>query len=415
MNTMFPQKGLHWKLLERELWESRMADAPWRHGSTYMYWPDPGDNLHLVAKEAATILYNHRLLGRTGNPSALKVETEVKQMVLEILGAPEGAATTLTAGGTESNYHAVKVARDWAREHLPEARAPEVVTPYTAHPSFDKAAQILDMKIVRVPVGADFRADVGAMAEAIGANTVMLVGSSPAFPHGRIDPIAEIAALAQERGLRCHVDACVGGFLVPFLRKLGRELENFDFAIPGVSSISADLHKFGLAPTGISSFSLRDDADLAHQRFAFDNWPYGSYATDTFAGSRNASAVAGAWAVMKHLGEDGYLEKARDIVRITDLLQSGIEAIDGLKLVAPPEAGIVLYGADGFDIVAVADGLDARGFKSRWCKEPPSIHLLVSPLQDEQIVVEYLDALAGVVAEVKAGTIKRKSQEAIYA
>lgn len=414
MNAEFPKRGLHWKDLERELWEAKRDDPHWRRGTDYHYWPETGDNLHLVAKEAANLV-NHRLLGRKGTPSGLKVEREVKRMVLEIFNAPDGAATTLTAGGTESNYHAVKVARDWARSHRSQVTEPEIVLPYTAHPSFDKAAQILGLKTVRVPQGPDFRADVDALAEAITANTIMLVGSAPSFPHGVIDPIPEIAALADRCGLWCHVDSCVGGFLVPFLRKLGRDLTNFDFEVPGVHSISADLHKFGLAPTGISTFSLRDEADLQYQRFSFDNWPYGQYVTETFAGSRSASAVAAAWAILKHLGEDGYLEQARRVLRVIDLLTKGISSIDGLRLLAPPEAGILLYTSDDFDIVAVADGLSELDFPARWNREPPAIHLLISPLQDDSIVSEYLEALGQVVAGVKAGTITRQSTEAVYA
>lgn len=414
MNAEFPKHGVHWKDLERELWEAKRDDPPWRRGTDYHYWPETGDNLHLVAKEAANLV-NHRLLGRKGTPSALKVEREVKRMVLEILNGPDGAATTLTAGGTESNYHAVKVARDWAREHKSDVSEPEIVVPYTAHPSFDKAAQILDVKVVRVPQRSDFRADVDALAAAITPNTIMLVGSAPSFPHGVIDPISDIAALAERSGVWCHVDSCVGGFLIPFLRKLGQDLTPFDFEVPGVRSISADLHKFGLAPTGISTFSLRDEADLQYQRFSFDNWPYGQYVTETFAGSRSASSVAGAWAVMKHLGEDGYLERARRVLRFIDRLTAGIEAIDGLRLLAPPEVGILLYTSDDFDIVAVADGLNEIDYPARWNREPPAIHLLISPLEDETVGDDYLEALRRVVAGVKAGTITRQSTEAVYA
>jgi glutamate/tyrosine decarboxylase-like PLP-dependent enzyme len=411
---MFPERGIVWKNLERELWEARLKDLPWQRGSSFMYWPDPGDNLGLVAKAAANHIDNQRILGRRGNPSALKVEAEVKQMVKEILGAPDDGATTLTIGGTESNFHAVKVVRDWARVERPDIKAPEIVVPYTAHPSFDKAGHILDVQIVRVPPGEDFRADVAAMTAAITDNTVMIVGSAPSFPHGVIDPIGEIGALAEARGIWGHVDACVGGFLIPFLRDLGRNVGAFDFSVAGVRSISADLHKFGYTPTGISTFTLRDEADLVHQRFAFDDWSYGHYQTETFAGSRNAAAVAGAWAVLKHLGAEGYRTKAEQILTVTTALQTGIEAIDGLRILAPPEAGILLFTSDDFDIVAVSDGLTARGFPSRWNKEPPAIHLLISSVDIDPIVTDYLAALDAVVSGVKAGEIKRLSDEAVY-
>ncbi len=411
----FPERGALWKDLQRELFEARLDDVPWQRGWSYMYWPDPGDNLGLVAKAAADLIDNQRVLGRKGNPSALKVEREVKEMVCEILGAPESGTTTLTQGGTESNFHAVHVAREWARADRPEIAKAEIVVPYTAHPSFDKAAHLLDMTVVRVPVGDDFRADVAAMRAALTDRTVMLVGSAPSFPHGVIDPIPEIAALAEEHGLWCHTDACVGGFLLPFLRQLGRNDGAFDFSVRGVCSVSADLHKFGFTPTGISTFTLRDDADLVHQRFVFDDWSYGQYVTETLAGSRSANAVAAAWAVLKHLGAEGYRAKAARVLEVTDQLARGIEAIPELRLLAPPEAGILVFTSDTIDIVAVSDGLSERGFHSRWNREPPAIHLLISPVSEPRMITDYLDALADVVDGVRRGTISRVSSDAVYA
>ena len=413
--TALPKKGVHFKELERELMTARMDDLPWRRGTFYTYWPDPGDNSALVAKEAMALLGHQRVISRKGNPSALKIERDVQGMVLEILGSPEGAATTLTAGGTESNFLAVLAARDWARETRPGVTQPEIVVPRATHPSFDKAGHALDVKVVRVEEGADFRADLKAMAAAVNERTIMMVGSAPSFPFGRIDPIAELAALAGRRGLWFHVDACVGGFLIPFLRKGGYQGQAIDFGVPGVRSIAADLHKYGLTPTGLSALSLRSEDDLRYHRFRFDDWPSGEYATTSLAGSRNAGVVAAAWAVMRNLGEGGYIAKADAVVRQTDALVEGIARVPGLRLLTEPEAGILVYTSDELDIVAVADGMTERGFPSRWLTRPHAIHLMISPNGDLDTVAEYLDALGTVAAAVRSGAVKRRSTTAIYA
>ncbi len=415
MSTQLPKKGIHFKELERELMAARGDDLPWRRGTFYTYWPDPGDNTALVAKEAMALIGHQRVISRRGNPSALRLERDVHGMVLDILSAPEGAATTLTAGGTESNFLAVLAARDWARETRPEITRPQIVVPRATHPSFDKAGHALDVEVVRVAEGADFRADLKAMAAAVNERTIMMVGAAPSFPFGRIDPIAELAALAGRHGLWFHVDACIGGFLIPFLRKAGYQGQAIDFSVPGVRSIAADLHKYGLTPTGLSTLALRTADDLRYHRFVFTDWPSGEYATTSLAGSRNAAMVAAGWAVMRNLGEAGYIAKAEAVVRQTDALTQGIARIAGLRLLTEPEAGIIVYTADALDIVAVADGMTERGFPSRWLVRPHAIHLMISPNGDLDTVAEYLGALGVVVDAVKKGAIKRRSTSAVYA
>ena len=415
-NREFPERGIVWKVLERELWEARTADNDWgREIFGGANWPDPGGNVHLAAKEAAGIYFNAFLLGRYTQPSVSKVADEVTRMAREMLGVPEDGHLTLTYGGTESNFLGVLAARNWARENRPEAKNPTIVAPYSAHPSFNKAAHYLGLEVVRVPCRDDFRADVDALAAAITGDTIMLVGSAPAYPHGLVDPIAEIGALAADRGLWLHVDACVGGFLIPFLKRLDEDVPDYDLNLAGVSSLSADLHKFGFTPTGVSTISLRDAANLVHHRFAFDDWPYGNYTVDVFPGSKNAMMIAAAWAVMKHLGEDGYLNVARGLLRAQRRLVEGVTAIPGFRLLAAPEAGIVVYTSDGFDIGAVAEGLIERGHAIGQVKAPPAIHHLMEPVEDERFVDDYLVSLAEVVEEVRAGKRTAQGAEQVYA
>jgi glutamate/tyrosine decarboxylase-like PLP-dependent enzyme len=417
MTPVFPERGELWPVLEERLIAARTQDTPWRKGLGHLYWPDPGGNVRLVAKAASDLMFESFLLGaRYGEPSARLVEDEVMAMVLEILGAPEGAITTLTSGGTESNFHAVFTAREWAKINRPSTKSPTILLPFTAHPSFDKAAYICGLGTVRVPAGPDHRADVAAMRAAVTDDTIMVVGSAPPYSHGACDDIPGLADLAARHGLWMHVDACIAGFLIPFLRRLGCRVGPFDFAVPGVRSISADLHKQGLVlPHGISSFSLRDGADVGYQSFQFDQWPHGRYAMRTFAGSRSGHIVAAAWATLKHLGHDGYLRRAEASLRLADRLEAGLSRIEGFHLIAPCEAGVFVYAIEGVDMVALATLLEARRYSTSLCKQPPAIHLMLYPMEDERLVDDYVATVAELVADLRAGRTPAVVAEVGYA
>lgn len=402
----FPARGTPWPELKARLTAMQAEDTPWTRGMFGLWWPNPSPEVFQVQKEAAALYAYASQLYAPWVPSLATIERDVQAMVLELLRAPAGAACTLSSGGTESNFLAVMTARNWARVHRPEVTAPELVMPYTAHPTLNKAAGYLGVKVVRVPVTDDYRADVPAMAKAVGPNTVMIVGSAPPYSHGRIDPVAAIGELALRHGLWLHVDACVGGFLAPFFRKLGRSLPEFDLSVPGVTSISADLHKFGYTLLGASTFSLRDAALRRHQQFDFDDWPYGPYRSVTFAGSRPSSPIAAAWAVLRLLGEEGYLDIARSILRTTDLFVEGIRGIDGLSVLFEPEMGVLNVVSDEVDVITVADELTERGWPTARFLEPPALHFLMDRVDDEAVIHELLRELAAVVRDVRAGKVR---------
>ena len=331
-----------------------------------------------------------------------------------MLNAPGGAGGSVTTGGTESIIVSVMTAQHWARDHLPQASAPEIVLPRAAHPGFDKAAHLLGIKAVRVSTSLDFRADVEAMADAINDNTIMLVGSAPAYSYGVTDPITDIAALAEKHRLWLHVDACYGGFVLPFARKLGHPIPDFDFAVPAVTSISVDIHKLGYAKKGVSALLFRD-ADLErYQRYTFKDWPSGMYSTQNITGSRSGGGVASAWAVMQYLGEEGYLKIVGAILDIRRRLIAGIGSIDGLEVWGGPDAYLIAFGSHTLDIFAVAQGMTERDWLMGSGLEPPSSHLFLN-LSHQASVDDYLRDLAAVVEAVKAGKIERRGKQPVYA
>ncbi len=402
MKKQLPRQGSGWSSLRERLKAAKVDDLDWKRGRLplYVYWRD--DELFEVARDAASEFYAENGLGKRAFPSAQKLEREVVDLVLGLMHADEAAAGNFTSGGTESVFLAVKTARDHARKNRSGVDHPNIVLPQTAHPAFDKAAHYLDVKSVRVPIRADFRADVAAMERAVDDQTILMAGSAPAYPHGVFDPIEDLADLATRMDLWMHVDACVGGMLSPFVRRLGYDVPEFDFAVDGVSSISVDLHKYGFSAKGASTLLFRNAKLQECLGFQFSNWPRGDYATDTFLGTRPAGPVASAWAVMNYLGEEGYLGIARTTMETKARFAEAIAALPGLQVLEPNDLSFLLYNSTdpGLNIDAVAEGLAARGWFVGRSVEPSAIHLMFNPVH-AGIVDEYIDDLSDVADEVR--------------
>jgi glutamate/tyrosine decarboxylase-like PLP-dependent enzyme len=410
----FPEQGLAAGAVGQAMAELAAGDpdrGPNRLGLYAMY---PGDEVHEVAVHAWQ-RYSHlnALVGRLV-PSLARMEAEVIEMGLSLLQAPGGAGGVMTSGGTESLFQALYTARETGRDDRGIDR-PNIVVPRTAHASIEKSAHYLGIEVRRVHEREDRRADVDATAKAIDRNTVLLLGSAPHYPMGQFDPIPELAALAVERGLLMHVDACVGGFLAPFMRDNGCPIPPFDFAVPGVTSMSADLHKYGYTAKGASLILYRDAAMVERQRFRCDAWPYGTYTVAGFAGSRPAGPIAAAWAVLNHLGRDGYREIARQTVRARDRMMAGVAAIPGLHChPEKPDLSIFLICSGELDIYHVAEAVTRHGFIVFRAAEPRSIHILGDPFPDD-LVDRFLGALAEAAEEVRQGTTKAMGTGAVYA
>ncbi|MGB9753319.1 pyridoxal phosphate-dependent decarboxylase family protein [Roseiflexus castenholzii] len=338
-------------------------------------------------------------------PSIARYEAEIVAMTASMLGGAAGVCGTVTSGGTESILLAMKTYRDWARERR-GIRRPEVVVPHTAHAAFDKAAHYFGIRLVRIPVDAGFRADVSAVRRAISHNTIVLVGSAPSFPHGVIDPIADIAALASERRIGMHVDACLGGFVLPWARRLGSPVPPFDFSVPGVTSISVDTHKYGYAAKGTSVVLYRTEALRRYQYYVAADWPGGLYVSPTMAGSRPGGLSAAAWAAMVSIGEQGYLDATRRILETARRIRCGIESIPELRVLGDP-LWVIAFASTRLDIYRVLDQMAQRGWNLNGLHHPPAIHICVTlphtqPGVADRFIADLRDAVAAVRCEPRA-------------
>jgi glutamate/tyrosine decarboxylase-like PLP-dependent enzyme len=373
-----PETGRDGEEVLAEMADLREQDADWKSGRTWslVYHVDEA---HKQFKDEAQSLYStQNALSPSAFPSLRKFENEVVGMLADWLGGDGDTVGNVTSGGTESILLAVKTARDWAREEKGIDR-PHVVLPETAHPAFSKGTHYFGLEETRVPCGDDWRADPDAVEAALTDDTALVVASAPSYPHGVIDPVEEIAAVADEHGVMCHVDGCIGGIMLASLRDLGREYPPFDMSVEGVTSLSVDPHKYGYTAKGASTLLWADKSYRRHQYFAFDGWPGGVYAGPTMAGTRPGGPIAAAWGVMQHVGHDGYLELAETTIETTEELMDRAGEIDGLEVVSDPDMTIfALESTDPeLDVYQVHGEMTERDWGLGRQQRPESIHVSV--------------------------------------
>ena len=352
--------------------EDRIADAGRVSGSIY----HGGHDHYAFLTEAFRLFAHANVLQRDMYPSATKLEAEIVAMTRSMLHGDDRVAGVITFGGTESLIDPMLAYRDQARKER-GITEPEAIIPVTAHVALLKAGHLLGIKMLRAPLGDDYRVDVEWVRAHINANTIAIVGSAPNYAHGVIDPIDELGQIALERGIGLHVDGCLGGFILPWGERLGYSIPRFDFRVPGVTSISADTHKYGYALKGTSVLLYRD-ADLRkHQYFNYPDWPGGIYFSPGLSGSRSGGLVAATWAAMVSLGEEGYLNVARKIFATAATIKAGVESIPELQVIGDPTF-LVAFRARELNIYHVSDHLVSRGWRLNPLHLPPALHFCVT-------------------------------------
>ncbi len=384
MSTFFPEHGsTDDSAILAKLAGLKTDDLP-SDGHAFAFIYDAGDEVNQLARKAFVAGMSGNGLDPTVYPSARRLENDLVAACLEHLQAPEGACGTVTSGGTESVILSVKTARDYAAKHHPNITKPNILVPETAHASFQKAAHYLGVELRLVDVDTtSMKASVQDMESKLDENTILIVASAPSYAHGVIDPIAELGAIAEKRDILMHVDACIGGWVLPFQRDNGVKLPEFDFAVPGVTSISVDLHKYGFTPKGISVLMQRTRKHRDSQYYSCATWTGYTIVNSTIQGSKSLAPMAAAWSVLQRLGKQGYRDLVRNMWTATEKLVEGINAIDGLKVLGEPTMGLLAMTTEGGDVFELADRLTAAGWHVQptygFGASPAHIHLTVDP------------------------------------
>lgn len=389
------------------------TNIPWRGPRMFKPSYFAGDDVLEVAQQAFNVFISENwLYSRTSFPALGQIEDEVVASLRGLFHGPAQAGGVMTSGGTESLMLAVKIPAHRAEASARGNRRYNIVLPWSAHPALDKAADLMHLEVRRAPPSDGLIADVAWMEQACDEDTVLLVGSAPPYPYGVMDPLAELSALAERKGIWLHVDACLGGMILPFAPGAGWPADTWDFRLPGVRSISVDLHKFGWAAKGVSALMLRDKAEASHARTAFTNWPAGLYGTPGVAGTRSGGALASAWAVMRYLGHQGFVERVGQTFAIRDEFMRAIEGVGG-RVLGKPQCYHFAFRVEGVDNLAVAEHLMRDGWHVGSLERPASVQLMIN-VGHAGMAQPFAEALAGIVEDLRSGKRAGSGKGSVY-
>jgi len=374
-------------------------------GRLFSHIYDPGiDELKEISISAYLKYIDKTMLNFAIFPSILKMEREVIHIVKKLLNGGDEVAGNYTYGGTESIFLALKTARDYMKANR-DITKPNIVIPYTGHPAFLKSADYLDIEVRYASLTDEYTVDVDDLNKKIDRHTIAIIGSAPNYPYGTIDNIKALSEIALEKDIWLHVDACIGGFVLPFLKDLGLDIPPYDFTLEGVSSISIDLHKYGYTPKGGSIILYRNRGYRLHQIYINASWPGYPLVNTTVLSSRSAGPLAAAYTTLKYLGYRGYLELTKKILEAKEEIMDGLERL-GFRILGKPVSSIVTFTSDDIDLFILAEKMRSKGWYiqlqpgSLKMGFPPSIHLTISPVHSVTSS-EFIEDLKQVVEEVR--------------
>lgn len=402
-----PKIGISEKDLFESMVNSMHSDIDWRAGKTFGAVYYPGEKYSKAISNAYVKFMHENAFDPQLFSSILTMENEVVQQTASLFSSNQKLFGNLTSGGTESIFLSVLSARNWSNIQK-TIKNPEVILSSSAHPAFLKAMNFLRIKPVIVPTKKDFNLNLNGFKEAINQNTILLVASAPAYPTGMIDPISELSNLALENKLLLHVDACIGGFLLSYLKKCNYNIPLFDFNLDGVSSLSVDLHKYAYAPKGSSVLLYRND-ELRKQQFSvYPNWEGGIYGSTSFLGTKPGGIVAASWFALNHIGENGYIELTQKTMSATKVIYDFIQNSEHLSLIGNPIMSLIAFHSEKYDIYHIADELSNLGWYIGRLQNPRGIHLVVSQIHADGAAENFIADLQSVLKSLSNSEIKNK-------
>ncbi len=413
-----PKSGGNYDIILKEMARLREFDAS-GNGKHFAYIYDPCEpDFSQFVSDAFNLFRHENGLNPTAFPALRKFEVDVVQMAASLFHGPTSVVGTMTSGGTESILCALKAYRQRARDLWPHITKPEIVIPVTGHVAFPKAGDLFDLTLRFIPLNEDCTVNMEKYASAINDNTILLVGSAPQYPHGLVDPIENIASLCQykNRIIPLHVDACVGGFILPFLERLGEPIPKWDYRIAEVTSISADVHKYGYAPKGASTLTFRDSSYRKYQFWVFTTWPGGLFTSPSLLGTRGGGPIAAAWAALIGLGIDGFTKIASRILDTRRRFINGITSVPSLKIIGNPIGPIIAFRSidKNVNVLAVADRLESRGWSLERQQLPSCCHMTIMPSHADKVEI-FCNDLIECVEEVQSNPeLNKQGSAAMY-
>ncbi|KAI7870150.1 sphingosine-1-phosphate lyase [Spinellus fusiger] len=413
---VLPRHGLQEEVIMDNLRSfQNLKAADWQSGKVSGTIYHGGEELTRLLSQAYHMFASSNPLHPEVFPGVRRMEAESVAMVLDMYNAPKTGCGVMTSGGSESIIMACKAYREMYKDKK-GIQHPEMIVPETIHAAFMKAAGYFNIKLISIPVDpVTCKVRVDRVARAINRNTIMIAGSAVSFPHGIADDIAALGKLAKKCNIGFHVDCCLGSFIMPFLEKAGFPTTPFDFRVDGVTSISCDTHKYGFAPKGSSVVMYQNEVIRKYQYFLCADWTGGIYASPSMTGSRPGALIAGCWAALMNIGEDGYLDSCKKIVGARKTIEEGIRSTPELHVLGEPIGPVIAFGANApLNVYDVGDKMSARGWNISSLQKPAALHISITLpwTQSGSLFVKDLkEVVAGLVNDPKSGN---GSTAAIY-
>ena len=403
-----PKLGHPQEELFNEMDNSMHSDIDWKSGKTFGAVYYPGEEYSKVISKAYIKFIHENAFDPQLFSSILTMENEVVEQTASLFSfEKDNLYGNLTSGGTESIFLSILSARNWVKKNK-GIQNPEVVLSSSAHPAFLKAMHFLNVKAVVVSTKKDFSMDLDSFEKAINSNTILLIGSAPNYPTGMMDPIESLSKLALENKILLHVDACICGFLLAYLKKIGDDIPLFDFKLSGVTSLSVDLHKYAYAPKG-SSVLLYRNQELRKEQFSvYPNWEGGIYGSTTFLGTKPGGIVASTWMALNHIGDDGYVKLTNKTMEATKVIRDYIQNSKDISLIGNPIMSLLAFNSEKHDIYQIADLLSEKGWYIGRLQNPAGIHLVVSQIHADGAAKQFVQELNAIITKLIKSKIKNK-------
>jgi glutamate/tyrosine decarboxylase-like PLP-dependent enzyme len=399
-NKVIPKNGLTKDEISNIMGKMSTEDVDYKNYKAFSLVYYLGEEHEKMLEEAYQKYADTNFLNPMAFLSLKKMEKEIVRFGLEMLNGNNNCTGSITSGGTESILLACKTYRDIAYQK--KIKNPEMIICESAHPAFIKAAEYFNLKLIKIPMDKNYKIDLNVLSKSMTSNTAMIAVSAPQYAHGVIDPVEEVAKMAFEKSIPLHVDSCIGGFILPWLEKLGENIPKFDFRVPGVTSISADIHKYGYSSKGTSLLVYSSMEYFREQIFVDTEFPGGVYACSTLLGSRSGGPIAAAWASLMNLGESGFMKYSQMILDTKKKIINAINEMPELEIIGEPDSSLISFQSvdKKIDILSIADQLEEKGWFIDRQSKPISLHCTLMP-GHLKVIDQYIEDLKQAIFVVR--------------
>ncbi|MEO0540242.1 MAG: aminotransferase class I/II-fold pyridoxal phosphate-dependent enzyme [Cyanobacteria bacterium P01_A01_bin.105] len=298
---------------------------------------------------------NNNLLSVEMSPLFSRLEPQVMQAIAQAFGLGPQAGGVLVSGGSLANLQALAVARNVklnaTQTGISGMAQPVFFASEVAHTSLQKAAMLLGLGTegaIAVKTNADSQIDLTDLTQKIkqarqqGQQPFAVIATAGTTVTGSIDPIPDIATLAQTNDLWLHVDAAYGGAVI-FSEQYRHQLAGIEQA----DSVTFNPQKWLYVAKTCASVLFKNFSQLTqHFRVAApymgDDETFINLGELTVQGTRHADILK-LWLSLQHIGKAGYGSIIDHNYRLAERFTAHVQARPALTLASRPQMNIICF------------------------------------------------------------------------